>query len=75
MKKWYNSKTIWVNAIALILGFISMFNAEIFNIFGFTDNTTVKVLTVIGLINGALNILLRFLTTGEIITNSKKHIE
>lgn len=75
MKKWYNSKTIWVNAIALILGIVSLLDAQILNIFGFDDNVTVKILTTIGLINGVLNIMLRFLTTGEIITNSKNLIE
>jgi hypothetical protein len=55
MKKWYTSKTIWVNVVAVITSVIS-------SRFGYTVSAEVQV----GILTG-LNVLLRKVTKSEVV--------
>ncbi len=65
-KKWYQSKTIWLNAISAILATIGIFNQDLLIGLGFTNPT--KFLAILGSITTVLNIILRLLTTTAIST-------
>ena len=66
MKKWYQSKTIWLNAIALILSFMPLLDENTLIAIGLTNPT--KYLTIIGLLTAFLNVILRLITTQGIST-------
>jgi len=51
-KKWYTSKTLWFNAVTILLGFIAVINQT----FPFDAE-------FLALLNGFGNVILRFLTT------------
>jgi len=61
MKKWYQSKTVWVNIISLLL--------EIINIFMDSPIIPVKYAGLFTIAVNVLNILLRFITTSIIDFN------
>lgn len=66
MKKWYKSKTIILNIIALMLGLIPMIDVDFLTAFGVTN---VQIyLTVLGFVAGFLNLVLRMITTQPITT-------
>ena len=60
-KSWMQSKTIWLNIAALTLGampeMMSMIDVNVLTAIGVTE--PVKYYTIIGLITGFLNIVLR----------------
>ena len=60
-KSWMQSKTIWLNLIALILGampeIMSLIDVNVLTAIGVSE--PVKYYTIIGLITGFLNIVLR----------------
>ena len=59
MKKWYKSKTVWVNGLTAALGFITY-------VLG-TNLLPVEVTAVVaGLVVPVVNVVLRFLTKEEI---------
>ena len=59
MKKWYKSKTVWVNSLTAALGFITY-------VLG-TNLLPVEVTAVVaGLVVPVVNVVLRFLTKEEI---------
>ena len=66
MKKWHESKTIWLNLIALLLGLIPMIDENILIAFGVLN--TQSYLTVLGALTGVLNLLLRMITSTTIQT-------
>ncbi|TDD77143.1 hypothetical protein [Flavobacterium caseinilyticum] len=62
MKKWYQSKTIWVNLIAIILGILPLVDETLLTAVGVVN--TQAYLYVIGFVTGILNLILR-MTGGE----------
>lgn len=66
MKKWYQSKTIWVNIVAAVLGIIPAINADLLTVMGIVDAN--KYLTVLGAVTTVLNLFLRMTTTKTIET-------
>jgi hypothetical protein len=60
-KSWMQSKTIWLNVVALTLGampeMMSLIDVNVLTAIGV--NEPVKYYTIIGLITGFLNIILR----------------
>lgn len=70
MKKWYKSKTIIVNIIALILGLIPIIDVNFLMAFG-VENVN-KYLIIIGAITTFLNLILRMITTTTI--SSRKRV-
>jgi|GEM_PF-1488681 len=56
-KKWYQSKTVWLNLIASVLGVLGYFNAPLLVSLGITDPT--KLLSIIGVVTTILNLVLR----------------
>lgn len=55
-KKWYTSKTFWVNAIASVIGTLAYVAGKEF----ITSNPSLMAAVVAA--QGALNVLLRFVT-------------
>lgn len=69
-KKYYNSSTLWVNFIILIL---SLFDKEFFEILGVNENTSNIILAVTIKIVAVLNIALRiFFTNTQIKFNDNE---
>ena len=56
-KKWYQSKTVWLNLVASILGVLGYFNAPVLISLGIADPT--KFLSIIGVVTTILNLILR----------------
>ena len=56
-KKWYQSKTVWLNLIASILAVLGYFNAPLLISLGIADPT--KFLSIIGVVTTILNLILR----------------
>lgn len=56
-KKWYQSKTVWLNLIASLLGILAFLNADLLKSLGITDPS--KLLSVIGIITTIGNLILR----------------
>lgn len=52
MKKWYHSKTLWVNAIAIIAAIIVNFNVDL----------SEQILAAEASILGVINLILRVIT-------------
>lgn len=65
MKKWYQSKTIWLNVIAALVAILGLFNQE--TLAGLGISTPEKFLTIIGTITTIFNIILRVLTKKLIV--------
>lgn len=57
MKNWYQSKTVLINLIALLLGLLPMIDAQLLTFIGVTSVD--GYLYIIGFITGALNLILR----------------
>lgn len=70
MKKWYQSKTIWVNFIAALMAIVPFIDANILTAFGVSDTT--RWLVIIGFLTTLFNIANRFLTNKGIDTTAKK---
>lgn len=70
MKRWYQSKTIIVNLLAGLLGVIPLINEDILTTIGILD--TKGYLSILGLITTVLNLFLRVVTTGQVITSKKE---
>lgn len=68
MKKQINSKTIWFNVIMLILFIGSIIDSTTLNLFGFDNETTVKITAIIGLLTTIGNYILRVFFTSQPIT-------
>jgi uncharacterized membrane protein len=66
MKKWYQSKTMWVNIIAAILGIIPIIDNELLTAIGVLDST--RYLAVVGVVTTILNVILRTITKTAITT-------
>ena len=73
MKKWYHSKTIWVNAMGAFAAFLpeilSAIDVNFLKAIGVSDTT--KYLSIIWFIITILNIFLRFTTTAPIKTKKR----
>lgn len=63
MKKWYNSKTIWLNLISLLIAITGLISEDLLKSFGITNAT--NYLIVIGFINGVGNVILRLFSTSQ----------
>jgi hypothetical protein len=59
-KKWWQSKTMWVNIVSAILGFLTLIDGNLLTSFGFTEETKVKILSGIGLATTVINMILRW---------------
>jgi len=70
MKKWYQSKTIWVNVFAALLAIIPMINEEFLSMVGVTNTT--KWLAIVGFCTTVFNIINRLLTNKGIDTAPNK---
>lgn len=60
MKKWFQSKTVWVNLLTLVAGLIGYAVGQEF----ITDNASLMGLLVAA--QGGVNVILRFWTTQPI---------
>ena len=69
MKKYYQSKTIWINFIILVL---SHFDAQFFQVIGLNDHQITLLTSVIIKIVAIANIGLRLFTNGAISTEKKE---
>lgn len=58
-KKWYESKTMWLNIAAGILAVLVLVDKNLLTVFGLSEEAQAKVLTAIGTIVAIVNILLR----------------
>lgn len=56
-KKWYQSKTVWLNLIASLLGILGYFNADLLLSIGVTNPA--KFISIIGVITTIGNVILR----------------
>lgn len=63
MKKYYHSRTIWINFIILCL---SLFDSEFFSVLGMTEQAIAITTSVIIKVVAILNIGLRLFTTTPI---------
>lgn len=63
MKKWYNSKTIWLNLVSLLIAVTGLINEDLLKSLGITNTT--KYLIVIGFVNGVGNMILRLFSTSQ----------
>lgn len=63
MKKWFHSKTIWLNIIASLLAILGLFDQKTLLALGLSSE---KFLTIIGTITTMLNIILRLLMKKQI---------
>ena len=61
-KKWWQSKTVWLNVITFVLGAISVIQQYV---------DAKMVLLVVGLLNVALNVILRVWFTDTSIASSQ----
>lgn len=71
MKKWYKSKTIWLNLIAAAIALLGIFDEALLSLLGITN--TSKFLAIIGALTTALNILMRVLTSKIIYTSTNNN--
>lgn len=65
IKKWYKSKTIWVNVLAFLLAFITYVEAS-----DFLPDRIVQVL--LSVVFPVVNVALRFLTSQPILKQQEK---
>lgn len=70
MKKWYQSKTIWVNILSATLGALSIFNADFLHSIGITS---AGALAILGAITTFLNVILRAVTNTGIDLSGNKN--
>jgi hypothetical protein len=66
MKNWKQSKTIWFNIFALILGITPMINSDVLTAFGVVN--VPLYMTLLSLFTGIGNMLLRMITNKAIET-------
>jgi len=70
-KKWYKSKTMWVNAIGFILASLELIDVNILGVIGVKD--PIKAMAIIGLAASLLNLYLR--TLGGDPIKTKKSVK
>ena len=70
MKKWYNSKTLWVNIVSGILVLIPSLNDEFFKALGIHNYNS--YLTILATVNVLLNLILRMITNTAIEVKKAK---
>lgn len=70
MKKYYHSRTIWINFIILCL---SLFDSEFFSVLGMTEQAIAITTSVIIKVVAILNIGLRLFTTTGINGTTKRN--
>lgn len=56
-KKWWQSKTIWLNIFSLTIGILGVLNSDFLEFLGFKNATT--LVTVLGTLNAVGNLILR----------------
>jgi hypothetical protein len=69
-KKWYKSKTIWVNLIAALLGITPIIDIDFLRLIGVGEPT--KYFAIVGAVTTVLNVVLRTITNQPIEIN-KNH--
>ena len=68
------SKTFWVNAIATLLSIATLIDDSFIKVFVQDEHAQIKLLVIIGAITGALNIILRSLTSEPVSYKKSKDL-
>lgn len=69
MKRWYESKTMWVNALSALVTILGYFNQDLLSSLGFQNPA--KFLAVVATITTVVNLFLRLVTNKGIDTSGK----
>mgnify|MGYP006935517487 FL=1 len=69
MKRWYESKTMWVNSLSALVTILGYFNQDLLSSLGFQN--TAKFLAVVATITTVVNLFLRLVTNKGIDTSGK----